>query len=252
MNILGINVSEVGMDKVISTIAGWIEKKEQNYVCATSVHGLVESQKDKHFRNILNAAGLVTCDGMPLVWLSRLKGNKNAERVYGPDLMLEFCRVSQEKGYRHFFYGGNDGIPERLRDNLCRKFPLLNVVGTYSPPFRALAPQEDEQVIDMINRTYADVIWVGISTPKQEKWMAEHKGKINASVMLGVGAAFDFLSGAKSQAPGWMQSSGLEWLFRLLTEPRRLWRRYLTANSIFVWLLLKDFFQLHREAKNEE
>ncbi len=240
-DILGVNVNAITMADAISTIQEWIKKKQSHYVCVTPVDVVMEAQKDKGFRDIINSAGLVTPDGMPLVWLSRLKGCKRAERVYGPDLMLEVCSVAQAKGYSSFFYGGADGIPQRLKDSLRRRFPRLNVVGTYSPPFRPLTTQEDEDVVRMINGFSPDIVWVGIGAPRQEKWMASHLGRLNARVLIGVGAAFDFLSGAKRQAPRWMQRSGLEWLFRLIAEPRRLWRRYLIGNTAFVWLILKEY-----------
>jgi N-acetylglucosaminyldiphosphoundecaprenol N-acetyl-beta-D-mannosaminyltransferase len=249
-DILGVNVNAIKMREAVKRIQEWIEKKQSRYVCVTSVNGVMEAQSDKEFRDIVNSAGMVTPDGMPLVWLSRLKGCRGAERVYGPDLMLEVCRVTQEKGYSSFFYGGADGIPQKLKDSLCRKFPRLKVVGTYSPPFRPLTIQEDHDVVRMINGLSPDIIWLGISTPKQEKWMASHLGRLNARVLIGVGAAFDFLSGAKRQAPRWMQRSGLEWLFRLIAEPRRLWRRYLIGNTTFVWLILKEYISEKMGAKN--
>ena len=177
---------------------------------------------------------------MPLVWLSRARGFGYVNRVYGPDLMLALCERSLSKGYRHFLYGGAPGVPEKLAENLKRRFPGLDVVGTYSPPFRPLTHEEDERVVRMINEAGPDIVWVGLSTPKQERWMAGHIGRLEAPVLIGVGAAFDFHSGVKRQAPRWMQRSGLEWLFRLLTEPRRLWRRYLIYNSLFVWNLMKE------------
>jgi N-acetylglucosaminyldiphosphoundecaprenol N-acetyl-beta-D-mannosaminyltransferase len=195
----------------------------------------MESQRDAELRAIHNAAGMVTPDGMPLVWISRATGFHHVERVYGPDLMLACCEVSQTAGYRHYFYGGAPGVPERLAERLQSRFAGLKVVGSYSPPFRALTPVEDASVVDQINRAGPDIVWVGLSTPKQERWMSEHRGRLHAPVLIGVGAAFDFHAGLKQQAPGWMQRSGLEWLYRLCQEPRRLWRRYLRNNPLFVW-----------------
>jgi N-acetylglucosaminyldiphosphoundecaprenol N-acetyl-beta-D-mannosaminyltransferase len=160
------------------------------------------------------------------------------ERVYGPDLMLAVCENSLKQGYRHFFYGGAPGVPERLAIQLRTRFDGLQVSGVYSPPFRPLTPEEDKAVVERINATRSDILWVGLSTPKQERWMAEHVRQLNTPVIIGVGAAFDFLAGLKRQAPRWMQSSGLEWCFRLLTEPRRLGRRYLINNPWFLWLIL--------------
>jgi N-acetylglucosaminyldiphosphoundecaprenol N-acetyl-beta-D-mannosaminyltransferase len=222
----------------LESIGGWIDGRESHYVCVTGVHGVMESQRDDSLRQIHNSAGLVTPDGMPLVWLLRLQGFRHIERVYGPDLMLALCESSVARGYRHFLYGGADGIPERLAVTLQRRYPGLQILGTYSPPFRPLTAEEDENVVRMINQTNPDIVWVGLSTPKQERWMADHVGRLTAPALIGVGAAFDFHAGLKRQAPRWMQRSGLEWLFRLLTEPRRLWRRYLVNNTMFVILVL--------------
>jgi N-acetylglucosaminyldiphosphoundecaprenol N-acetyl-beta-D-mannosaminyltransferase len=226
------------MEMAVHTIEDWIARRESQYVCVTGVHGIMESQRDEEVRRIHNAAGLVTPDGMPLVWLSRLMGFAHVERVYGPDLMLALCARSVTQGYRHFFYGGAPGVAEKLACRLQARFPTLQVAGTYAPPFRPLTPAEDAAVVRRINAVQPDIVWVGISTPKQECWMREHVGRLCTPVLIGVGAAFDFHAGVKRQAPRWMQQSGLEWLFRLLTEPRRLWRRYLLNNSGFVWLVL--------------
>jgi N-acetylglucosaminyldiphosphoundecaprenol N-acetyl-beta-D-mannosaminyltransferase len=246
VNILGVGVSAINMAMALETIEGWIARRETHYVCVTGVHGVMESQRDENLRRIHNAAGLVTPDGMPLVWLSHLKGFRYVSRVYGPDLMLALCGRSATQGYRHFFCGGAKGVPEQLTVNLQRRFPGLNVVGTYSPPFRLLTPEEDAQVAQMVNQANPDVVWVGLSTPKQEQWMATHVGRLTAPVLIGVGAAFDFHAGLKKQAPCWMQRRGLEWLFRLMTEPRRLWRRYLINNPLFVMLVLLQALGLRR------
>lgn len=205
-------------------------------MCVRDVHGVIRCQQDEWLRHIHNNAGLVTPDGMPLVWLARMSGFRHAARVYGPDLMLAFCERSAGNGHRHFFYGGATGTPERLAEKLKSRFPGLTVVGTYSPPFRPLAPEEDDAIVRLMNLSSADVVWVGLSTPKQEIWMWEHVGKVKAPVLIGVGAAFDFHAGIKKQAPRWLQRSGLEWLFRLATEPKRLWRRYLWVVPSFLFL----------------
>jgi len=247
VNILGVGISAIQMDDAISKMEEWIEKNEPHYVCVCPVSTIMECQRDERLRDIVNSAGLATPDGMPLVWLSKLNGYPQTERVYGPDLMLAFCRVAQEKGYSNFFYGGANGVPEKLVQNLRKKFPRLKVAGTYLPPFRSLTQEEDQAVIEMINKVSPDVIWVGISTPKQDKWMADHLGSVAAPVMVGVGAAFNFFSGEVKQAPKWMQKSGLEWLFRLSQEPGRLWYRYLVYNPLFVlnlalqWIGLRKF-----------
>lgn len=240
INILGLNISTLSMAETIDTIERWIREVKSRYVCACPVSTIIKCQHDKDFLEIVNSAGLATPDGMPLVWLSKLKGNRNAERVYGPDLMLAFCKLAQSRGYSNFFYGGKESVPEKLAMNLQQKFPRLKISGTFSPPFRELTDQEDNQIVEMINRAKPDVVWVGIGSPKQERWMAQHLDKINAAVMIGVGAAFDFISGTKKQAPKWMQKSGLEWMFRLITEPKRLWKRYLFGNPKFIYLLIKE------------
>lgn len=243
VNILGVGVSALTMQRALTTIAKWIEHNEHHYVCVTGVHGVMESQADERLRQIHNEAGLVTPDGMPLVWLSRIAGFSFVERVYGPDLMLALCDYSQQYGYKHFFYGGASGVPELLITRLQQQFPRLHVAGSYSPPFRPLSDHEDEAIVEMINNSGAHIVWVGLSTPKQEYWMANHVHRLNANALIGVGAAFDFHSGRKPQAPRWMQRSGLEWLFRLSTEPRRLWKRYLINNPKFLWLILGELIR---------
>lgn len=237
-NVLGVGVSAITMEMAVDTIEEWIVRREPNYVCVTGVHGIMECQRDEALRGIHNAAGLVTPDGMPLVWLSRRMGFRHVERVYGPDLMLAVCKRSAKQGYRQFFYGGGPGVVEKLKDRLNLRFPGLQIADSYSPPFRELTPEEDKLLVERINAAKADIVWVGISTPKQERWMAGHLGQLTAPVLIGVGAAFDFHAGLKRQAPRWMQKNGLEWLFRLATEPRRLWRRYLINNPWFMWLVL--------------
>jgi N-acetylglucosaminyldiphosphoundecaprenol N-acetyl-beta-D-mannosaminyltransferase len=235
VNILGIGVSAIGMSQALETIERWLEWREQHYVCVTGVHGVMESQRDEALRRIHNRAGLVTPDGVPLVWLSRLNGQHRVEQVCGSDLMLACCERSVVRGYRHFFYGGGEGVAQRLADRLRSRYPGLAVAGTYAPPFRPLSAAEDEAIIRDVNDASPDIVWVGLSTPKQERWMAAHVGRLRALVLIGVGAAFDFHAGLKKRAPRWMQRSGLEWAFRLGTEPRRLWRRYLRNNPAFIW-----------------
>jgi N-acetylglucosaminyldiphosphoundecaprenol N-acetyl-beta-D-mannosaminyltransferase len=232
-----VKVSAINIPMALEIINDWIQNREPNYVTITGVHGVMESQRDAKIRDIHNAAGLVTPDGMPLVWMNHMQGNKEVARVYGPDLMLAMCEKSQTTGYKHFFYGGADGVPKLLKDKLTARFPELAVVGTYSPPFRALTEEEDAGIIKMIDDSGADIVWVGLSTPKQERWMSVHIGRLQAPVMIGVGAAFDFHAGLKSQAPSWMQKRGLEWFYRLITEPRRLWKRYLINNPMFLSLI---------------
>lgn len=248
-DILGVSVSAINTIQAIQAIDRWICQREQHYVCVTGVHGIMESQRDAKLKQIHNSAGLVTPDGMPLVWLSRLQGLSWVERVYGPDLMLAVCQHSLVAKYRHYFYGGDQGVAETMVSRLRQQFPGLQVAGSWSPPFRALTHDEDEEAVRLINLTEPDIVWVGLSTPKQEYWMHEHLGRLTAPVMVGVGAAFDFHAGVKKQAPRWMQRSGLEWSFRLMSEPRRLWRRYLINNPAFLWLLLRDAVKKQQSAQ---
>jgi len=234
-DVLGVPVSAISMADAVATIDGWIRDRTPHYVCVTGVHGVMESQRDDELRRIHEHAGMVTPDGMPLVWLAHLDGRNSVERVYGPDLMLACCERSLDTGRSHYFFGGAPGIADRLAERLQTRFPGLAVAGTYCPPFRPLTQDEDERLVDAINAAHPDIVWVGLSTPKQERWMSAHVGRLRAPVLVGVGAAFDFHAGVKRQAPRWMQRSGLEWSFRLATEPRRLWRRYLVNNPSFVW-----------------
>jgi N-acetylglucosaminyldiphosphoundecaprenol N-acetyl-beta-D-mannosaminyltransferase len=237
-NILGVGVSTTNMSMTLNVIDEWIRRREAHYVCVTGVHGIMESYRKAEIRDSHSAAGLVVPDGMPLVWLSRLKGHRHVGRVYGPDLMLAMCDRSVKYSYRNLFYGGRPGVGELLAERLRFRFPGLNVVGILSPPFHPLTPEEDNDICQTINRARPDLVWVGISTPKQESWMAQHVKRLHPAVLIGVGAAFDFHAGLKSQAPKWMRHAGLEWLFRLLQEPMRLGPRYLKNNPQFLGLLL--------------
>lgn len=239
VNVLGVGVSAIDMPAAVDRIEDWIRHRTQNYVCVTGVHGVMESQRDEELRRIHNASGMTTPDGMPMVWAGHWAGASWMKRVYGPDLMLAICERAAAKGWRSFFYGGREGVPEQLAQRLAERFPGLQVVGAYSPPFRALTPEEDEALVERINSSEAELVWVGLSTPKQERWMAAHVGRLQAPVLLGVGAAFDIHAGTLAQAPVWMQRHGLEWLYRLVREPRRLWRRYLSNNPRFLLGILR-------------
>jgi len=245
--ILGIGVTATTLDRAVSIIEQWIERRIQNYVCITGAHGIIESRSDPRLRQIHNEAGMVTPDGMPLVFMARRLGFKPVSRVYGPDLMRRLTEISALKGYRQFYYGGGPGLADQLAATLKARYPTLPVAGTVTPPFRPLTPEEDEAMIARINAAAPDIVWVGLSTPKQEFWMASHVGRLNASVLVGVGAAFDFLAGTKAQAPAWMQRSGLEWAYRLAHEPRRLWRRYLRIVPLFSMLATAQII-VHRAA----
>ncbi len=247
-NILGVGISALNMGLAVHQIEEWISRREHHYVCLATVNGVIECQRDPGLKQTFNASGLTTPDGMPFVWLSRMQGFPYVARVYGPDLMLALCERSPEQGYRHFFYGGTEGVAQELAARLRSRFPGLQVAGVYTPPFGTPSPAQDAEIVRAINASNADIVWVGLSAAKQDRWMAEHIGRLSASVLIGVGAAFDFHSGRKRQAPVWMQHSGLEWLFRLIQEPRRLWRRYLVYNPIFVALVLLQIIGLKRYA----
>lgn len=245
LNILGVKISAIRLEQAVEIIMGWLAARTPNYVCVTPAHAIMDCQRDPALKAMFNASGLTTPDGMSVVWLLRWNGYPQVNRVYGPDLMKAVCAASLQAGYRHYFYGGKPGVAEKLAANLTSAYPGLAVAGCYSPPFHELSAAEDCQIISQINASGADIVWVGISSPRQEHWMHDHLGKLNAPVMLGVGAAFDFLSGEKSQAPRWMQRSGLEWLFRLFNEPRRLWPRY-SQYPRFVLLVLAQIIGLHK------
>ncbi len=239
VDILGVRVSAVDMTLALDEIARWIAEEEPHYVCVTGVHGVMESQRDPELLRIHNGSGLTTPDGMPMVWLGRRAGATWMQRVYGPDLMLALAERAAEHGWSSFFYGGKEGVADQLAARLQARFPGFLVAGTYVPPFRPLTPDEDADVSARIDASGATLVWVGLSTPKQERWMAAHAGRLRAPVLLGVGAAFDIHAGTLRQAPPWMQRNGLEWLYRLYREPRRLARRYLSNNPRFVLAVLR-------------
>ena len=234
VNILGVGLSVLNLQTALAAIAAAVRERRKGYVCVTGVHGVMEAQDDAEFKKILNGAFLCTPDGMPMVWAGKLNGHAEMGRVYGPDLMLDVCAWSEASGAKHFFYGGAEGVAEVLAQRLKANFPWLEVVGTFTPPFRALNPDEEKLLTEQVRAARPDIFWVGLSTPKQEKFMAEFLPKLDATLMIGVGAAFDFHSGRVRQAPRWLQRSGLEWFYRLCSEPRRLAWRYFRNNPLFV------------------
>ena len=241
INILGVGLSVLNLQTALTAIAEVVRARRKGYICVTGVHGVMEAQDDDDFKKILNAAFLCTPDGMPMVWAGKLNGQREMRRVYGPDLLLDVCAWSETSGAKHFFYGGADGVAELLAQKLKLKFPKLEIVGTFTPPFRALNTDEEKKLREQVAATQPDIFWIGLSTPKQEKFMAEFLPKLDTTLMIGVGAAFDFHSGRVKQAPRWMQRSGLEWFYRLCSEPRRLAKRYFKNNPLFA---LKFFAQL--------
>ncbi|MGH4036126.1 WecB/TagA/CpsF family glycosyltransferase [Actinomycetota bacterium Odt1-20B] len=236
VDVLGTAVSAVGPRVALDEITRWVQSDGavRSYVCVTGVHGVMESVRDPELRAVHNASGLTVPDGMPMVWAGHRAGAWWMDRVYGPDLMLATLRRAAERGWTSYLYGGGPGVPELLASRLTCRFRGLRIVGTHSPPFRPLTGAEDEEAVARINASGADLVWVGLATPKQERWMASHRPRLNASALLGVGAAFGFHTGRVPQAPEWMRGRGLERAYRLSKEPRRRWRRYLRNNPEYL------------------
>lgn len=246
VNVQGVGVSVLNLPLARQLIEKAIAAKQKGYITVTGVHGVTEAQSDPAFRTILNGSFLCTPDGMPLVWMGRLHGHSEMSRVYGPDLMTEIFQFTPKTSCRHFFYGGVPGVAEELKANLENRFPGVQIVGTYTPPFRPLNETEERNLMAMLEASRPDILWVGLSTPKQEKFMAAYLSRLPVTLMIGVGAAFDFHSGRVKQAPYWMQRSGTEWFFRLCQEPRRLWRRYLRNNPLFVLRTLAQLAKIKK------
>ena len=241
VNILGVGLSAINLDSAREAIHQALTEKRKGYVCVTGVHGVMEAQEDPQIRQILNQAYLNTPDGMPMVWVGKLRGFRQMDRVYGPDLMLTVCEFTRDKPFTHFLYGGAEGVAPELKRRLEQRFPGIKIAGTYTPPFRPLNSEEEADLIRQVTAAKPDILWVGLSTPKQEKFMAQYFQKLDTTLMFGVGAAFDFHTGRIRQAPRWIQRSGLEWLFRIACEPRRLWRRYLRNNPRFAFRIFCQF-----------
>ena len=233
--ILGTRVDPTSYEDATRRVAEWAIAEESRYVCVANVHMIMEAYDDPTYRAVLNSADLVTPDGMPLVWMLRRKGFRKQQRVYGPELTLRVCFHAATKGIPVGFYGGRSEVLEALERRVKERYPRLDVAFSHSPPFRPLSVEEDLYVVEKLDASGARILFVGLGCPKQERWMAEHRGRIKA-VMLGVGAAFNLIAGFLPQAPGWMQRAGLEWMFRLLQEPTRLAPRYFKHNPRFAIL----------------
>jgi N-acetylglucosaminyldiphosphoundecaprenol N-acetyl-beta-D-mannosaminyltransferase len=246
-NVLGIGISALTLAQARDLVLATRGQLHRGYICLGTAHGLTEAQRDAELRRIYNESFLTTPDGMPLVWL----GPPGVERVYGPDLMLAVCDAGRAVGLRHFLYGGVPGVAEELRSRLVTRFPGLEIAGTFTPPFRPLDAAETADLRAAITRTRPDIIWVGLSSPKQEKFMVQHWRDLDAALLIGVGAAFDFHSGRTRQAPRWIQRSGFEWLFRLCTEPRRLGPRYLKTTPLFALRVLAQRLGLKKYPQPE-
>ena len=240
-NVLGIGVHAVDMTSAMATIAMAVANRTKGYVCATGVHGIMEAQRDRSLRTVLSRALLVVPDGMPTVWVGHLQGLRHMRRVFGPDLMLAAFAHPALAGRSHFLYGGEAGVAQELERRLRRRFPNVTIVGTYTPPFRPLTKAESAKLSDIIALLRPDITWVGLSTPKQERFMAEYLPLLNTTLMIGVGAAFDFHTGRLKDSPQWVKQLGLQWAHRLAQEPSRLWKRYLLNNP---WFLAQAALQL--------
>jgi len=240
--VLKTGISAVTFSGAVDVIAGWISRRDRQYVNVCPADVVLRAYDDPALAAIINASGMAMPDGMPMVWIASRRGLA-VERVYGPDLMLALCRRGVESGWKHYFYGGTPALLDDLISSLTQRVRGLKVAGAWAPPFRSLSPAEETEAAARINAASPDVVWVGIGTPKQDFWMADFRSRLEAPVLIAVGAAFNFHAGYVRQAPRWMMRCGLEWLFRLCMEPRRLWRRYVIGIPRFTWLVLRQAAQ---------
>lgn len=236
VNILGVGVSALDISDAVTFVNSFLETGNKGYICVTGMHGIMEAQTDPEFREIQNNSCLTAPDGIPTVWIGHFHGHNRMKQVRGADFMLQVCASAAKTGSRQFLFGGKPGVAELLRDVLTVRFPGLQIVGTYTPPFRPLNAQEEVDLYQQLLRSRVDVLWCGISTPKQERFMAHYIGLLPVRLMVGVGAAFDLNAGLLKDSPQWVQKCGLQWAHRLYQEPRRLWRRYLFNIPRFLWL----------------
>ena len=240
--VLGVPLALIDYEKTLDWIDATVAAGERGYVCVAAVHTVMACQEDEELRQAVLGASMTVPDGQPLVWAMNALGHDLPSRVYGPELMAQACERAARTGLRFYLYGGrNQGALVQLALNLRRRYPGLRIVGGYSPPYRALTGEEEDAIAAEIDRSGADVVWCGIGVPKQEKWMARMRDRLQAPVLIGVGAAFDFHAGLVPQAPDWMQRVGLEWVYRLAHEPRRLWKRYARYNPLFVQRFLRQY-----------
>jgi N-acetylglucosaminyldiphosphoundecaprenol N-acetyl-beta-D-mannosaminyltransferase len=247
VSILGVKVNATDMTGALERLERAVLDGEKGYVCVTGVQGIMEAQKDSNLKDIINKSLFTTPDGRPTVWVGWLRGWMKMRQVTGPDMMLRLCALSAEKGYTHFFFGGNDGVADQLKDSLTLRFPGLKVVGTYCPPFRPLNETEEAELTRTIAELKPDFFWVGLSTPKQERFMGQYLSKLDTKVMLGVGAAFDIHTGRIKDAPYWMKLTGVQWIHRIYQDPKRLWKRYLVNNPIFVYRITLELLGLRKQ-----
>ena len=234
VNILGVDIAAIDMKWLLDFTEKHVKELSGDYICVSNVHTTVTSYGDSAYRQVQNGGILAIPDGGPLSTVGRKRGAKGMDRTTGPSYMGEVLSVSARHGWRHYFYGSTQETIDKLRQRLEKSYPGLMIVGMYSPPFRPLTEEEDSAIVDAINETAPDFVWVGLGAPKQERWMAEHQGRIKG-LMVGVGAAFDYYAGNIKRAPEWMQKSNLEWLYRMMQDPIRLFKRYFVTNSKFIW-----------------
>jgi N-acetylglucosaminyldiphosphoundecaprenol N-acetyl-beta-D-mannosaminyltransferase len=252
VNVLGVGVNPTTMSETLALIDRHLRGDKAGYICVTGVHGIMEAQKNPDLRNVINRSLTTIPDGRPTVWVGWLGGFRQMRQVTGPHLMLKLCARSVEKGYTHFFYGGGPGVADELKEALQTRFPGLKVVGTYTPPFRPLSLEEERELIEQVAGVKPDLFWIGLSTPKQERFMAEFLHKLDTKLMLGVGAAFDIHTGRIADSPPWLQAMGLQWLHRLMQDPARLWKRYLTNNPRFLCLIAMQLLRIRQYELNAD
>jgi N-acetylglucosaminyldiphosphoundecaprenol N-acetyl-beta-D-mannosaminyltransferase len=245
-DVLGVKVSAINMQDAVELATRWIECGKPGYACVSSVHVVMEAQRRPEVLRALNQAVMNTPDGMPLTWIGRHQGFPRMDRVFGPDLMMEMCRVSAERGYRHFLYGGKSGVADELKQRLQEKFPGLKVVGTSRGIYPGFSPDEEQEFVQQIRQSQPHVIWVGLGAPYQELFMAQYVDRLSVPLLIGVGAAFDFHTGRIRDCSTWMKRAGLQWLHRVVQEPRRLWRRYLVNIPAFLWRIAWQITGLER------
>jgi N-acetylglucosaminyldiphosphoundecaprenol N-acetyl-beta-D-mannosaminyltransferase len=233
--LLGISIDALDMERSLERIAVELEEGRKGYVCLAGVHGIMEAHRDPRLAAIYASAAITVPDGAPTEWIGRWQGHHWMRRVAGPDLMIEVFRRKQFSGYTHFLYGGEEGVAQKLRERLTNRFPGARIIGTFTPPFRDLNEAEEQSLMAQVRELKPDIIWVGISTPRQERFMQRYLGRLDTTLMFGVGAAFDFHTGRIQDAPQWIKRIGMQWLHRLVQDPRRLWKRYLRNNSAFLW-----------------
>ena len=250
-NVLGVNVSAIDLDRAVHIADRWIASDQQGYICVTGVHGVMEAQRDPKLLHILNHAFLNAPDGMPMSWVGRLQGFSKMDRVFGADLMAALCQLSVERNYRNFLYGGEPGVAELLKEKLETRFPGLQIVGTYTPPFRDLTSEEEKEIIGQVRTARPHILWVGLSTPKQERFMARYIDRLEVPLLVGVGAAFDYHTGRINDCSDWIKRAGMQWMHRLIQDPRRLWKRYLRNNPAFIWKIALQFLKFKRSPRKQ-